>query len=117
MEAQIKNTPELALTPEIDESLGKAERAMMIGLIFSGVRCVLQYAILPFVLPLIGVAQGAAVEITLVINIIAIVSIILSIRRFWRINYNRKWSYTMVGGTALVLLTFFIVQDITQLFF
>lgn len=94
----------------------RGERALTLGLIISGVRCILQYAILPFVLPVIGIAGNFAIHISLVINAVAAVSILYSVTRLWRINYKRKWAYTIVAVTALVILTAFTVLDLQALF-
>jgi NADH:ubiquinone oxidoreductase subunit 4 (subunit M) len=106
--------PDAAFQAEIahDQAAGRAERTLALGLILSGIRCTLQYAILPFVLPLLGLSEAVAVEITLVINVIAVVSIVLSIRKFWRIRYKHRVAYTVVGVTALVILAAFTAQDL-----
>src|SRR5690606_41166497 len=93
----------------------KAENAFSFALIFSGVRCVIMYAILPFVLPLIGIAGDFGVWIDIVINAVAIGAIIYSVRRFWKINYKRKWQYLPVALIAFVLLIAFIALDISTL--
>ena len=46
---------------------------------------------------------------------IAIGAIIYSLRRFWKINYKRKWQYFPVAIVALVLLIAFIALDISTL--
>lgn len=89
-----------------------AERAFGFSLVFSGVRCVLQYAILPFVLPLFGVASDAAVPFLLLINVLAMVSIFYSLRRFFRIDYRYKWHYLGISIVTLTILTAFIIQDL-----
>lgn len=89
-----------------------AERAMMFALAFSGVRCTLQYVVLPFVLPVLGITGDVAPQIFLVINIIAILAVISSIRRMWRTNYKYKWQYLVIGSAAMVILTAFTVQDL-----
>lgn len=96
-----------------EQQTSDAENAFSFALMFSGIRCVLMYAILPFVLPLIGVAGDFGIWIDLVINVIAIGAIIYSLRRFWRINYKRKWQYLPVALVALLLLVAFIVLDMT----
>ena len=90
----------------------RAERAFGFSLIFSGVRCILQYAILPFVLPVIGVTSEAAVPISLAINLVAITLIIYSLRRFWKIGYRYRWQYLGIAVVALVLLVAFIALDL-----
>jgi hypothetical protein len=92
-----------------------AERAFGFSLLFSGIRCVLQYAVLPFLLPAIGIAASAAVPVLMVINVLAIVSIFFSLRRFWKVGYKYRWQYLGVAIVALVLLAFFLVMDITTM--
>jgi hypothetical protein len=94
----------------------RAERAFGFSLVFSGIRCVLQYAILPFILPLIGLTTQLAVPITLGINFLAIGLIFYSLRRFWQIRYSYRWQYLGVATAALVILTVFIIQDLQHLF-
>ncbi|MCY4071370.1 MAG: hypothetical protein OXG60_08725 [Chloroflexi bacterium] len=93
----------------------RAENALTISLLFSGVRCILQYVLLPFLLPIIGVAADATVPILLLINLIAMVSIFLSLRRFWTIGYKHRWSYLVVALAALTLLIAFTAYDIAKL--
>ena len=93
----------------------RAENALTISLLFSGVRCILQYVVLPFFLPIFGVAADATVPILLLINLIAMVSIFLSLRRFWTIGYKHRWHYLMVAIAALTLLIAFTVYDISKL--
>jgi hypothetical protein len=88
-----------------------AERAIMFALAFSGIRCTLQYVVLPFVLPVLGITGDVAPQIFLVINIIAILAVISSIRRMWRTNYKYKWQYLVIGSAAMVILTAFTVLD------
>ena len=49
------------------------------------------------------------------INLLAMVSIFFSLRRFWTIGYVHRWRYLVVAATALVLLVAFTVYDIMQL--
>ena len=96
-------------------SARKAENALTLSLAFSGARCILQYAVLPFLLPLVGVAADAAVPILLLINLAAMVSIYFSLRRFWTIGYAHRWRYLVVAAAALVLLAAFTAYDIVKL--
>ena len=92
-----------------------AENALTLSLMFSGARCLLQYALLPFLLPVIGIAADATVPILLLINLAAMVSIYFSLRRFWTIGYAHRWRYLVVALAALVLLVAFTVYDILKL--
>ena len=93
----------------------KAENALTLSLAFSGARCILQYAVLPFLLPVVGVAADATVPILLLINLVAMLSIYFSLRRFWTIGYAHRWRYLVVAATALVLLVAFTFYDIVKL--
>lgn len=92
-----------------------AENALTFSLLFSGARCLLQYVLLPFLLPIAGIAADAAVPILLLINVLAMVSIFFSLRRFWTILYAHRWRYLVVAATALVLLAAFTIYDLAQL--
>jgi hypothetical protein len=92
-----------------------AERAFSLSLIFSGVRCILQYVVLPFILPVIGIAGDFSVVIGLVINVMALSAIIYSIRTFFKVNYKHKWRYLPVGLFAIVLLSAFLLLDIAEI--
>ncbi len=96
-------------------SARQAENALTLSLMFSGLRCLLQYVLLPFLLPLLGLAADVAVPILLLINLLAMVSIFFSLRRFWTIGYAHRWRYLVVAATALLLLVAFTVYDIMQL--
>lgn len=96
----------------VEQIAERAQNAVKFSLIFSGVRCTLQYVILPFVLPIFGIAGAVAVPFLLVINVLAIVSILYSVRRFWQINYRYKWHYLAFSIVMLVILASFIASDI-----
>lgn len=92
-----------------------AENALTLSLMFSGARCVLQYALLPFLLPIVGIAADAALPLLLLINLVAMASIFFSLRRFWTIGYVYRWRYLAVATAALVLLVAFTIYDILKL--
>ena len=106
--------PAERLTPASGQA-ETAERAFGFSLIFSGVRCILQYVVLPFVLPIIGLTTDAAVPLTLAINGVALIAVLYSLRRFWQINYKHKWQYLPVALTAVLILGAYIVLDIHAL--
>jgi len=100
-----------SLTMERPERDAKGERALTLALVITGVRCILQYALLPFVLPLLGVAGAFSVPITTVFTIVSISSSIYSIRRLFRVNYRHKWAYALVAVTAIVIAVSFLMLD------
>ena len=70
---------------------------------------------LPFILPVIGIAASSALPLLLLINIFAIVSMLFSVRRFWQINYQYKWQYLLMALVILAALTGFIALDISRM--
>ncbi len=92
-----------------------AENALTASLLFSGARCLLQYVLLPFLLPIVGIAADATVPILLLINLIAMASIFFSLRRFWAVGYAHRWRYLVVAAAALTLLIAFTIYDILKL--
>jgi hypothetical protein len=105
----MQQTAPVPVTPDRDS---KSERALTWSLAFAGIRCVLQYAVLPFILPILGVGADVATPISLAINVVAIASILYSLHRMWRINYKHKWVYTGIAAVALVILVAFILLDV-----
>lgn len=85
-----------------------AQRALTFGILVSALRCTLQYVVLPFVLPWIGVAAAIPPWVTLLLSAIALGSLARNVRIMWRVRHARRWSYlalaAMVGG-ALLLFT------------
>lgn len=106
----------MTTTPALveDQAVG-AKRALTFGLAFSGVRCVLMYVVLPFVLPLIGLTGVFATRADILINLIAIAALGYSVRRFWKIDYKHKVTYTAVAAVAFVVLALFVLLDLRAL--
>jgi hypothetical protein len=71
--------------------------------------------VFPFVLPAIGITQGVGPAIGLVIGMLAMVSIVYSIRRFWRANHSKRWHYTVFGISIIGFLLYLSVVDLTAL--
>jgi hypothetical protein len=90
----------------------EARSAFQKSIFISAARCILMYIFFPFVLPLIGVAKGVGPVIGLIIGVLAIVSIVFSVRRFWRANHSKRWHYTVFG---LAIIGFLIVLAIADL--
>lgn len=108
--SRILFVPPPAETPA--ENTDRAERAFSLALVFSGVRCILQYVVLPFILPLVGIAGDFAIHISIGINVAAIFAIFYSLRRFWAVGYQHRWRYLPIALVALTLLVVFLAMDV-----
>jgi ABC-type iron transport system FetAB permease component len=102
-----------AATPNADDQ--GSENLMGFSLAVSAFRCTLQYIVLPFLLPVIGMAAGWALGLTMVVNIAAVVALIMSLRRMWATNYAHKWRYFAIAMPALLVLLAFFVLDVVTL--
>ncbi len=101
--------------PAKERAATGAKRAFSASLAFSGVRCILMYVVLPFLLPLIGVTGVFAAQIDVLINLVAIGALIYSVRRFWAINYRHKVAYSAVALVAGFVMAAFILLDLQEL--
>jgi hypothetical protein len=80
-------------------------------LMASAVRCSLRYVVLPFVLPLAGLASGAALGILLVLDAVAAFTIVSSLRRLWRRQHPSRWQYAFVAAALAALGGLFSLSD------
>ena len=96
------------------EAPNTAERRFSQSMVVSGTRCLLTYLVLPFLLPVLGVADSVGPAISLPIGLVAIVFNGLSIRRFWG-----PTTAEVAGehGKLLVigLLCYLTVRDLVEL--
>ena len=94
----------------------QAQKAFQTSILVAAFRCTLMYIVLPFVLPIIGVAANVGPWIGLPISIAAIIAITMSIRRFWRADHSKRWHYTVLGTVVICFMAYLIVNDLTEIF-
>jgi hypothetical protein len=102
----------------VDGPAGTAEgarKAFQTSMLVATVRCLLMYVVFPFVLPAVGLASGVGPAIGLAISVVAIVSIVMSMRRFWRADHPMRWWYGALGGTVLCLMLVLVAIDLGSL--
>ena len=93
----------------------QARSAFQKSLFISTCRCLLMYIVFPFVLPAVGIARGVGPYVGLVIGVLAMVSIVYSIRRFWRANHSKRWHYTIFGTAIIGFLVYLAVKDLSTI--
>jgi len=103
--------PEQGSVPSEDS----ARSAFQTSIAISAARCTLTYVLLPFVAPLVGIAASIGEPLGIVVALVAVVSIISSMRRFWSVRHRQRWPYTILGGVMLAFLAFLLVTDISNL--
>ncbi len=93
----------------------EARSAFQTSLFISTCRCTLMYIVFPFVLPAVGIARGVGPYIGIIIGLLAMVSIVYSIRRFWRADHSKRWHYTAFGTVIICFLVYLAVKDFSTI--
>ncbi len=93
----------------------EAQKAFQTSVAVAAVRCLIMYVLLPFVIPVIGIAAGVGPWIGLPIAVAAIVAVTMSIRRFWRADHSKRWHYTVIGAVVIGFMVYEIVHDLQDI--
>lgn len=104
---------EAPAAPSVSEDA--ATRAFSVSMLVSAIRCVLTYVVFPWLLPLLGVAGGIGPSLGLAIAAVAIVSNVVSIRRFWRADHRWKHQITVLNVAVIILVSVLAASDIAAL--
>lgn len=88
------------------------ERAFGLALLISGLRCTLQYMVLPVALPLIGIASGASLLVAMLLDALALGLLVSSLRYFWRTLHPRRFDILPLTGVMLLLVLGSLGYDI-----
>jgi hypothetical protein len=97
---------------------GAEPRALMPlkgSLAISAVRCVITYAIVPALAPVVTGLGDLATPLSLVLSLLAAVMAVVSLRRVWLADWGARWGYTAFIGVVVALLTVVIVLDVRTL--
>ncbi len=93
----------------------EAQSAFQKSILVSSVRCILTYVFFPFIAPALGMAASVGRPLGIAISLVAMVSIVISMRRFWRSDHPKRWHYTVLGGTVFVFLVVSLAVDVVGL--
>jgi hypothetical protein len=99
----------------IDNEQPRALMPMKGSLLISAVRCVITYAIIPAMAPIISGIGILATPLSLLLSAVAAVMAVVSLRRVWQANWTWKWGYTLFAVVVLVLLAVVSAYDIGRL--
>jgi hypothetical protein len=104
-----------APAPPATREQDEAARIFSLSMVISGTRCLLTYVILPWVLPVLGLAGGVGPAIGVTVGVVAIAFNVLSIRR-WRAS-THAWRVPLMAfnTVVIVLLVFLVVRDVSEL--
>ena len=101
--------------PVASTSLVRPERAFSVSIVISAIRCTLTYVVLPFALPLVGLAPGVGPVLGITIGVVAIAANVFSIRRFWRAQHRWRRPITAIHIGVIGLLLVLIAFDLNAL--
>ncbi len=90
----------------------EARSAFQTSIVLSSIRCLITYIILPFVAPTIGFFATIGRPLGILVNVVAIVAIVASMRRFWRVRHPQRWAYTTLGGLMMCFLIYLLARDL-----
>lgn len=82
-----------------------AHRTFRVAVGISALRCTITYVTLPVLIPLLSLAGWIAGPVGLALCAIAAVNGVVSVRRFWRADHARRWTYTAFIVVVFVILT------------
>lgn len=97
---------------------GAQPRALMPlqgSLALSAVRCVLTYAVIPALAPVISWLGPLATPLSLTLSLVAIVMAVTSLRRVWLADWSGRWPYTAFAVAVVVALAALVVVDLRTL--
>ncbi|HEU5424242.1 MAG TPA: hypothetical protein VFU72_11920 [Nitrolancea sp.] len=90
------------------------ERAVTFALLVSAFRCTVQYVLLPFVVPWVGVATLPP-WFTLALTLLAGGMLGRNARALWRLRHAQRWTYLLFGVALVGALLLFIAVDLRAL--
>jgi hypothetical protein len=85
------------------------------SLVISAIRCVLTYALIPAMTPLISWSGAVATPLAIVLTILAMGMALNSLRRVWLADWHHRWTYTAFITLVLALLGITLVFDLNTL--
>jgi len=81
----------------------------------SAVRCIIMYAVLPALAPVVGWIGVLARPLSILLVLAASVLSVHSLRRVWLADWEYRWAYTAFIGVVLALLMIVLVVDVRAL--
>lgn len=89
------------LRDSVPSGTDPAGRVVRFALLFAAMRCLARYVLVPFGLPFLGPASGAAWSLSLAFDLLALGGVLLNLRRMWARRHPLRWRYAALAGAAL----------------
>jgi hypothetical protein len=93
--------------------VAKGDRMVKRSLVFSAVRCTIQYVLVPFVMPFVGLSSRFGAMLGIVVSLAALGMIAFNIRDLW----STSWRYRYLGMGIFfgLIIAVFLALDIRAL--
>ena len=98
---------------DADTRLKRSDRILGGSFVFVAIRCTLQYVVLPFVLPLVGLGGTFSVVISLALEVFALGLMAYNVWQLWPTSW--RWRYLALSAVAATLVGIFIYTDVRAL--
>jgi hypothetical protein len=83
------------------------------SLVFVAIRCTIQYVLLPFVLPFVGLTNNFSVILSTIFEVIALTAIAYNLVHLWNTNWRTRYLILSAFSGSLILV--FLYYDIQYL--
>lgn len=93
--------------------LKRSDRVLGGSFVFVAIRCTLQYIVLPFVLPVLGLGGRFSVIISLALEVFALGLMTYNVWQLWPTRW--RWRYLALSAVAATLVGIFIYTDVRAL--
>jgi hypothetical protein len=98
-----------------DVASSKGPRGFGFALFVSATRCILQYVVVPFILPVLGFVGDTPAWFSLSLSALAFLSLFTSLRRFWQSHHPRRFAYLPLAILMTLTLILFVLSDLRRL--
>ena len=103
---------ELIETPD-EKEIEHGRRVLSSSVVVVAIRCTLQYVVLPFLLPLVGLSGAVSVWLSMGLELFALGMMVFNVRRLWRTSW--RWKYIGLSTLTASFLLIMLYIDITTL--
>ena len=91
----------------------EAQRIFSWSIVISGIRCLIAYILLPFILPFLGLSPNVGPWLGIGIGLVAIVANVFSIRRFSRSTHRLRKLVIGINVAVIGLLLVLLAIDLS----
>lgn len=84
-------------------------------MVITGIRCIITYLVIPIAVPIIGLSGAVSAPLGLLLSLVALVTGIVSLRKFWMSDHRFRWMYTGFIGIVFMVLGVTLYTDVSEM--